>query len=354
MRKVLYFAATIAALFATGCSSDEVVESASKAQKAITFENAFIDKSTRSTTAEDPSITVATLGSFKVYGYQDTNLLFNGQEVTDNKESDDADPVWVYSPLKYWVTGASYNFVGVANAGNATVATTLSDGSITTTITSFASDGETDLLASAEADVESATQTDTPVGLTFKHLLSKVKFTFTNGFGSDDDATLVVKDVKIKNPYATGTVTVKGTTPTISWESQAEAETSTALEFGKTDEIAPNSSDEASYAKLLIPGTKEDYTVTFDVELYANATSSKSGDKFITKTYTHTVSVSSLELKSGYSYNLTATLDATNVNPDDAVKPILFTVSSIRNWTESDDKSILTTSNTNSESAEGN
>jgi hypothetical protein len=94
--------------------------------------------------------------------------------------------------------------------------------------------------------------------------------------------------------------------------------------------------------------------VTFNVDLYANATSSASGEKFVTKTYSHTVSVSSLELKSGYSYNLTATLDASNVNPDAAVKPILFTVSSISSWTESDDKSILTTSNTNSESAEVN
>jgi hypothetical protein len=145
-----------------------------------------------------------------------------------------------------------------------------------------------------------------------------------------------------------------GKTPTISWESQAEPTTSTALEFGKTNKIAPNSSDEASYAKLLIPGTKEDYTVKFDVELYANATSSASGDEFVTATYSHTVSVSSLELKSGYSYNLTATLDATNVNPDDAVKPILFTVSSISNWTDSDDKSILTPSTTNSDSTEGN
>jgi hypothetical protein len=329
-------------LFATGCSSDEVVESASKAQKAITFENAFIDKSTRSTTAEDPSTTLDNLEKFLAYGFQADTLLFKGQSVS--KDGDN----WIYSPLKYWVTDAAYNFIGVANLSSdataeADLAADKSEGAaegskvLTLTISDFVSDGETDLLASAQVATTGA-QNHEAVALTFKHLLSKVKFTFNNNFATNDDVTLKVDNVKITNAYQTGNVVVAGTTPTITWSDQDSE--SLGLEFGNTDKISPASNDVAAKELLLIPSldTKE-YTVTFDVEVIANADSSKdgAGAEIITAVYSHTAKVSGVEFKAGNSYNLVASLDNTNVNEDDEINPIKFTVTAVSSWVTNSD-----------------
>ena len=62
MKKYLFLAVAATAMMAS-CSNDEVVEMAQG--EAIAFDNAFIDKSTRSI---DPSITTETLNEFKVYG----------------------------------------------------------------------------------------------------------------------------------------------------------------------------------------------------------------------------------------------------------------------------------------------
>lgn len=365
MRKYFYLFAAVAAMSLAGCSGDEVLESASESKtnveaKPITFENAFVDKSTRGTTPTDPSATVKTLGTFYVFGYQKDSLLFNAQPVTDSQQytaenKATASPIWGYTPMKYWVADAVYNFVALANyTGDGTTASTaLSSGVITTTITDFKNTGEKDLLVSLQEYKKGpktiSDQTDSIVSFTFQHLLSKVKFTFTNKFLTSDDVTLVVKDVKITNPYETGKVVITGaangatsTANTVAWSSQASATTTTALEFGKTGEITPTNSDPVAKELLLIPGTK-DYTITFSVDIYANADQSKTGagTKMVTATYKHSVKISSLELKPGYTYNLTAELSKYNVNPDATINQIIFTVTSITGWSSpSDDEGV--------------
>lgn len=46
-----------------------------------------------------------------------------------------------------------------------------------------------------------------PVSFTFNHLLSRVKFTFVNGFPAEAIAKISVKDVNISNAYKNGTIT---------------------------------------------------------------------------------------------------------------------------------------------------
>jgi hypothetical protein len=281
-------------------------------------------------------MTTDDLEEFLAYGFQKDSLLFKGQSVI--KDGTD----WTYTPLKYWVTGAAYNFIGVANlSSNATaeadLAADTSDGAaegskvLTLTISNFESDGETDLLASEQVATTGAQNHDA-VALTFKHLLSKVKFTFKNGFTADDDATLKVTDVTITDAYKKGKVTVAGTTPTIAWSDQSSNDLE--LEFGKTGEISPTGQDEAEYEWLLIPTTEDkDYTVTFKVNLFVNANSDAegAGEKFISAVYPKEVKVSGVEFKAGNSYNLVANIDKNNIS-DDGINPIEFVVKEISSW----------------------
>lgn len=313
MKNFLMFTAAMAAMCMVSCSNDEYTEVAES--KAISFENAFVDKSTRA------ELDAFTLSKFTVNGYQGENLLFDGQEVEKNTDGN-----WTYSPVKYWVADASYSFMAVADA--TVKEKSLSGGTLTTKI-EFTNDGETDVLASAQVNQTGATED--AVAFTFKHLLSKVKFTFDNGFASDDDVTLQVKGVKITNAYTTATATVSGTTPDISWDATGDA-AQLELAFGDTEEIAPAANDEAANTLYLIPSSGKDYTVTFDIDVIANA---DNDNKFVSQTYSHTVTVSNVEFKPGYSYNLTASLNASNVGGEnETLLPINFSVNGVAQWAD--------------------
>jgi hypothetical protein len=276
MRHLSFALTALAAFLAFGCSNDETIESLE--QSPISFENTFVDKATRTAAEPTGNTTTDNITSINVYGYQGNKLLFGGTTVSKSSSG-----TWSYSPLKYWVTDAIYNFIAVS--GLSSVESSLSDGTLSVESSFTNTDGNTDPVASAQV-IETGSQSHAAVQFTMKHLLSKVKFTFENGFVYTDDVTLKVKDVKITNAYSSGTVKVSGTTPTIAWSSQSGT---LELSFGDTGEIAvPSSStadansDEAASALLIIPTTSEyAFTVTFSVDVIANASSLPGdGEKF--------------------------------------------------------------------------
>jgi hypothetical protein len=336
----MFTIAAVAAFVTVGCSGDETLEAPEK--KAISFDNAFVDKRTR-TNAEDPSTTTDNISKFTVYGYQGTNLLFNGQEVSNSGGT------WSYSPVKYWISGETYNFVALANVTGATTSINSDTKTITTKISDFTNDGGADPLVSAQQTVTASTTTmGSAVSFSFKHLLAKVKFTFENAFAATDDVTLQIKNVTITNAYKKGNIDVSGTDPTISWTSQSDPTAS--LVFGNTGTIAPTSKDEAANAKLLIPSasTKE-YTITFDVDIIAKVDDSTT---LVTKTYNKTVKVTNQALDGGKSYNFQAKLDATNIGgsntngiDDGELKPIKFSINEVLDWTSGGDVTVMAPAN---------
>ena len=108
MKKLLVFA--LAAIGMVACVKEEVT--LLPQGDAISFESAFIDNATR---AEDPSITTATLGGFKVWGFvkEHDGEIFNGVEVTKNGN------VWSYDGTQYWVPKQPYYFAALAPVENA-------------------------------------------------------------------------------------------------------------------------------------------------------------------------------------------------------------------------------------------
>ena len=201
-----------------------------------------------------------------------------------------------------------------------------------------------DLLHAAPAAVAvNSDDYSTPVEMTFKHQLSKVKFSFRNAVGAG--YSVKVTNVKITDAKLSGTLTVAGEQDAANtWGNQ---DGKLELTFGhvvadKTLEesevpneavsIANTETKETYNEKLMIPTpSTTSYTVTFTTELFQGTTS--------VGTHAHSVTIKDVELKLGYCYDFTAELTYENVlDPEKPLKPIVFTVSeTITDWNKTDE-----------------
>ncbi len=310
MKKFLFLGIAATAMFAS-CTNDEMVEM--NPQSAIGFET-FVDKSTRA--AED--VTKTNLNAFEVYGWRTkgatTEQIFDAKAVTADNGT------CTYSPLQYWVGSYKYNFEAVApKSGEKGV--TVDDKYGASTIT-FVSDSETDLIyASASKDLSSnahGTLASDPgaVGLTFGHLLSRVKFTFINGAVAGSAAKIAVTDVKITNAGTTGVYTPSGGT----W---AAATATGAVTFASINitNIEGGQSGETEH-KYLIPYNVMGYSVSFTVTMTQGS---------VSDLFNYTVILPDLTLVKGNSYNFKATF-----NPGE---PIVFTAD-VTPWNDFTDVTI--------------
>lgn len=337
MKKIFLMGLATAAMLAS-CSQDETVEMAQNT-RAISFSNAFVDNATRSVV--DPSFKKETLGNFAVYGFTQNGQIFYGEEVS----SADGGGSWTYDPIQYWVEGNQYAFAAIAPAsvsvsGETMTGSSVADYKVGMTV-SFTNDGKTDLLyangGAFNAD-ETFMASIQPVSLTFKHQLSKVKFSFKNNVSGAYN--IKVTDVKITDANSTGTLTVSAADENV-WSGVGG--TPLELAFGAAgttgvstaDAIAFGTEVETYNEQLMIPtASTESYTVTFTVELL-NGTVSMGK-------YNHTATISGVELKLGYCYDFAAELNAENIvvdpdDPDAELQPIEFTVDEISPWIDTDE-----------------
>lgn len=335
MKKVFLLGIAAATMLAS-CSKDETVDVPQG--KAIGFSNTFVDNATRSVV--DPSFKKETLDNFAVYGFTQKGQIFDGVPVS----SDDGGTSWTYSPTQYWVKGNQYAFAAIAPASVSVsdvtrTGSSVADYKVGMTV-SFTNDGKTDLLYAAANNVnadENFMASPQPVGLTFKHQLSKVKFSFKNNVSGAYN--IKVTDVKITNAKSTGTLTVSADDDN-AWSNVGG--TPLKLEFGAAGTTDANTADAIAFGtevetyneQLMIPtASTESYNVTFTVELL-NGTVSMG-------TYNHTATISGVELKLGYCYDFAAELNANNIvvdpdDPDAQLKPIEFTVNEISTWIDTD------------------
>ena len=335
MKKI--FIAIVALAAATACSNSEIV---SVNREAIAFDNAFINNSVRSVI--DPSYKYDTkmFADFAVYGFvtgENTAPIFDGTQVSG--------PTWTYTGTQYWVDGADYDFHAVAplTDGN----WTKTDATTETLSLSFENDGETDLLYAINNygtyNYVAGTAVG-KVGFTFRHALSKVKFTFVTAYNASN-TKLAVKHIWIKNAYKNANVTF--TADNTTWGDHADS--SLQLQFmsaGTTQssgqvvptKLAVTEEAESFYELLLIPGavpsfkegeeTVNGYKVEFAVDVYVN--------DILVKTYNH-VAAANFTPVAGCSYDIKATLSHENLDPEQAQEPIEFTVTNIGGWNTPDE-----------------
>ena len=336
MKKILLSLAAVAMLAA--CSKEETL--VQQAPDAIGFDNAFVDNATR---VDDKSLTNANLADFAVYGSvangSNTALIFNNVLVNKTITNNDLTSDWKYQGTQYWIDGAKYNFAAVAPY-KCGVADAFDIASKQTTL-SFTNDGETDLLYAQSAEItgldgngDAADTANAPVAFTFRHTLSKVKFSFVNNYYATG-SSIVVRDVVLTNPHKTATVVLDATNTTwsdLAVYTPAEGEDPFVIDFGDTENttgvaatsIAQGTEWESENARFIIPSSADyPYVVSFVVDIYY-------GDTLI-KTYYHTATVTFAPAV-GSAYDIKTIITAANIDPDKAQEPIEFTVNTIPDW----------------------
>ena len=337
---------TILAVAATlvSCAKEDVVREA--AREAIGFDNAFVENSTRS--VETPGYSNTESGiftDFSVYGFVENAPLFNGVEVSKNYDNSELTSGWEYEETQYWITGANYAFYAVAphyeSVNYWAVKDQTTPASTGATITFTNENGTQDLLyapivARQGGDGQGA------VAFNFKHILSKVKFSFVNGYNASA-ATICVRDIKITNAYATGDATLAaaatwgnfggdidiafGNATTV-----ADYKTYVAPTDGTTGNLAEfdyayNTTVESYYERFVIPASNT-WTISFVVDLLVS-------DKKI-KTYNHTATAT-IDFQPGASYDIAATITAENIDPNNEQEPIEFTAT-MTDWSDAEDE----------------
>ena len=322
MKKI--FVAVLAMAGVVACNTVDTLDVPQNPE--IRFANAFVENATRANEALDPSTTTESLTAFDVWGFMDKvdGTVFVGEDVTGSKGN------FSYANVQYWAPGHTYYFAAVApmNSENVTVNTKSADLTGIGTIAFKNVDGTEDLLYSAVSVAAPASITAAPeaVKFTFSHLLSKVKFTFKNGF-ANDNAYIDVKNVTMTAPQ-TATATLTGNW----WEANPWAGHAGELILAFGDACAKTPAGKTQVAadeRLTIPaGADKKYTVTFDVALYM-------GDVVAYEAKDKTATIEGVALEIGKAYNFSATLNASNLTKEgEELYPIVFDVEEVKNWVE--------------------
>lgn len=307
------------ALAAVACSSDFIVDAPKGA--AIEFDNLFVENATRAT-----DLTKDNVQDFGVFGFVESGSK-QGQ-IFDNTRVYREGEGFKYDIPQYWIGGAQYYFTALAPFTGAKwsyTPTNANNGTID--FDNSAAAAAQDLIFAyikPEKTQDTIESKPAAVSFNFRHILSRVKFAFTNGFAADSNITLEVSGVKIKNAAAEGSIAVtEGTFG--DWAANGDMPIvfgDAALENQSSVMGAGDAAKSDNY--FLIPAART-YNVEFIVTLY------QAGVKF--GPYTRTANIY-MDIEMGRSYELKATLNPKNTSSNGALEPIEFTVGNIESWTE--------------------
>ena len=328
MKKLLFGVFAVLAMIA--CNRDEVVDV--QQSSFITFGDSFVEVKTRA--AEDPSTTTASISAFDVWGFigQPSGTVFNKERVTKGENG------WSYQNLQYWTPEDKFYFHAVSPVDDSNIVVDTKEMS-TEGLGNIAftnAYGTTDLLY-ATLPIETGNvfpYYDDKVTLKFMHLLSKIKFTFKNGF-TNENTSLAVKNIKIVDAPAEGNIDVNKSRLDFVWN-LTQGKT-TELVFGDVNGGKPMPlysaekvengvfDPECAVERLTIPAdATRSYTIEFDLELYY-------GDQLGMESH-KTIRLENQPFEIGKNYNLVATINAENF-ADEALKAIEFEVE-VNEWVE--------------------
>ena len=325
MKKSLAVALASMALIA--CTQEDVVNAP---DNSISFADVFVEHTPILTRAEDPSITKGNIDGFNVWAFMDDEavVLLEAEDVTKDVDG------WKYANTQYWTPGHDYYFAALApmDSQNWRLDTDNAN-EYGAGVLSFTNvNGTEDLLYAAQKvttpDMETLTAEGMPeVDLVFNHLLSKIKFTFANGFGTKN-YTFEVQNVKMTAPKsATIDLAVENWWDNDDWKLNAET---TSLAFGNTPEITTGQKAEAANQCLTIPaGKTQEYTVTFTVVLYVSGAKAMTVEK--------TATLSNVLFEMGKCYNIGTVITPGNLG----LEPIEFDVEVVKGWVPADKDIIL-------------
>ncbi len=328
MKKAFVAILSLAALVA--CSQDTVVKTSDST--AISFDNMFVENKTRA--AADPSTTTANIDEFAVWGFRNTadELVFNNERVYKNGAE------WTYDNLQYWMEGKDYFFGAVSpvNHEDVTVDTQTMSKDGLGTISFTNTDGSVDLIYAEKVVYASEINPSAPekVKLQFAHLLSRVKFSFKYNF-PNELTTVAVKNIKINNSPANGSIDVTDARADWSWNLPQNGET-LVVDFGHVENgsefAAMDTYYESDKYRLIIPtDATRNHDITFDIIVYNNHVEAQ--------TYSISSTLKDKAFVQGKSYNIVTEITPDNI-VDGGLKPIEFEVIEVEEWLDENDEPI--------------
>ena len=334
MKKLFILAAAIVAF--ASCSKNEpqaIVET-----REICFATTALE-----TRANDVTpVTTKTLKEFAVWGYimadntapADVQDIFTATEVrtTDGTTTESSIFEAAGADVKYWAASTDYMFSAmspISEKAKYNYSFNTTNSAFEQKITGFeikADETTPDLIVArpASAEVEANKYTHAAVGLIFDHMLSRVKFTFTNKF-ADDNVTIEISNVTLNDVLAKGDATITST-GVATWTPNGDG-TIDAV-YGTENEIVANAAQnevKETVYRYIIPQTAT-YTVSFDLVVKAD------GQTVLTKSYKD-VSLANTAFVNGKGYVFNANISGDLL--EEELHPIQFTVK-VTEWVDND------------------
>ena len=306
MKKIFIALAALATIAA--CNKAEVIET--QENDAISFNTPFVDNATKAAqAAHDPSYGAQLFTQFNVWGTANGVAIFAGEKVTGEVGQG---KVWHCEKKQYWVNGVDYNFAAVAN-GEVTPG---DDDKLPATI-SYTANGTSDLIYAENKGIKGKPAgSNSPVALTFSHLLAKVKFTATTNTDIEG-YSYTVSDITINNAYDSGVYTIEDE----SWDSLVKTN---GKSFGSITVNKDVKKNECAQEMLLIP-----ISATEKVSISCKMTLNYGGNAIWEETASVTVDTG---LLAANAYNFTIGL---NVGEE-----ITFSVEKNAAWSEDNNQTI--------------
>ena len=305
MKKSIYLWG-LAVVALSSCTQSDVVEMPDS--RAIGF-SSFVNNNVRDVT----EVETGSIGTgFYVFGNYGTGGSWSGQAFNNE----------ISTSTYYWQAGQTYRFGAYANGVNGKIdGASFNASTQTLTFPSYTPDDAKDLIAATTGDIIANDYiSGNKVGLTFKHLLSQVKLTFTTDAAAVYNMTIT--EVKINGAVSTSTATY--TDGAITWNPSKASEASTGKEGYTYDALSNeakiSSGVSCSQSKLVIPQSEtNNLTVTFKATISGEAT----GSATFTANLGHTISgITADTWTNGYRYNYIANVPLNEVieNPGEKVK----------------------------------
>lgn len=312
-----------------------------------------------------------TCWAFGMAAIMETSLLAQNKGTGDQNWADAftnvqvskaGDNEWLPINTYYWEKNKEFRFAGYANGEsqlNKSIvsydAGSQSGGSTSglLTFTAYSTDGKNDLVAAMGNESNytwdgTASGEAPKVSMTFRHMLSKLTFTFKTKMANT--YTVAVNNLRIESATTKSTGTYhKANEGTITWSTDQLSNTTGTYTFDNITDVTADAANEQGYFSqtcaplFVIPQTCGTLSVQFTA-VVKNAAQETIGQQDFSATLSYNPSNSETSLQkntwtAGYYYNYTAELKMEDINTDPNAKPIKFdvTVDKWKDTTPGDD-----------------
>lgn len=335
--KRIYLFAAVTAIALAACTKTETTGVSEG--NLIKFDNAFVGNPTK---ADD--LTEANFDKFWVYGSAEgtgdwSEKKFTNAPVNKGEAGIGNNIAWTSEEKAYWTQNSKHFFAAYSNGGIKIEDNNLVfDPSGSKLTFSNYTAGENDLVAAVAAKDAATVGDGTTAGnvaLSFKHMLSKVKFTFKTEAAHEQ--VMTVTNLKFNAVKTTTGDITESTTPTISWTTSG---TFNDYVYDVTA-LADFAAEEGTFSSEMyaIPQSNGSLEVTFTVTW--KESDSATGEGVKTANFKGSLSYltdSENKWKEGYSYNYIATINPEAVDPSLEEREIKFQVDAVEGWTDVDDE----------------